>query len=95
MITDRRRKDNGTFGRLLRNTPPESTNSFTPNGSNAIGLGGVSASMDKQELAPRLQAPSDFAVRDGAPRLATARETEARFVFRLYTRIVNTEGPGP
>ena len=57
MITDRRRKDNGTFGRLLRNTPPESTNSFTPNGSNAIGFGEVSASMDKQELAPTPAGP--------------------------------------
>ncbi len=43
----------------------------------------------------RLQAPSDIAGSGGAPRQATAWETEARSVAFLSARIVNTEGPRP
>ncbi len=41
----------------------------------------------------RRQATSDIAGSGGAPRLATAWETEARSVPMFFARIVNTEGP--
>jgi hypothetical protein len=41
----------------------------------------------------RLEAPSDIDESGGAPRQATAWETEARFVPMFLARIVNTEGP--
>ena len=42
-----------------------------------------------------LQAPSDIGGSGGAPRRATAWETEARSVPAFVARIVNTAGPGP
>ncbi len=42
-----------------------------------------------------LQVPSDIGGSGGAPRRATAWETEARSVPDFLARIVNTEGPGP
>ncbi len=42
-----------------------------------------------------LQAASDIAGSGGAPRQATAWETEARSVSVFFARIVNTEGPRP
>jgi hypothetical protein len=42
-----------------------------------------------------LQAPSDIGGSGGAPRQATAWETEARSVAFSFAGIVNTEGPGP
>ncbi len=42
-----------------------------------------------------LQAASDIAGSGGAPRRATAWETEARSVLLCSARIVNTEGPRP
>ena len=42
-----------------------------------------------------LQAPSDMGGSGGAPRQATAWETEARSVLLGVARSVNTEGPGP
>jgi hypothetical protein len=42
-----------------------------------------------------LQAPSDIGGSGGAPRRATARETEARSVPSFVAGIVNTEGPRP
>ncbi|MEE9182148.1 MAG: hypothetical protein V3U33_06265 [candidate division NC10 bacterium] len=41
----------------------------------------------------RVQARSDIDGSGGAPRLATAWETEARSVPTGLARIVNTEGP--
>ena len=43
----------------------------------------------------RLQAPSDIGGSGGAPRRATAGQTEARSVADSLARIVNTEGPRP
>ena len=42
-----------------------------------------------------LQAPSDLAGSGGAPRRATAWETEGRSVAFRFAGIVNTEGPRP
>ena len=42
-----------------------------------------------------LQAASDLAGSGGAPRRATAWETEARSVLEFAALIVNTEGPRP
>ncbi len=50
----------------------------------------------REPFLPRLQhlqAPSDIAGSGGAPRLATAWETEARSVPMVFARSVNTEGP--
>ena len=44
-------------------------------------------------LRQHLQAPSDIAGSGGAPRQATAWDTEARSVAFLFAGIVNTEGP--
>jgi len=41
------------------------------------------------------QVPSDIGGSGGAPRRATAGETEARSVPGCFARSVNTEGPGP
>jgi hypothetical protein len=46
-------------------------------------------------LRQHLQGPSDIAASGGAPRQATAWETEARSVAFLFAEIVNTEGPRP
>jgi hypothetical protein len=46
-------------------------------------------------LRQHLYGPSDIAGSGGAPRQATAWETEARSVAFLFAGIVNTEGPRP
>ncbi len=57
--------------------------------------GALNASGEVPPRQQRLQAPSDIAGSGGAPRQATAWETEARSVAPFLAGIVNTEGPRP